>query len=55
MSDDKPEASPEATAAEPTKPAPPEKPKKVEEIGGPPGLEPTRYADCQFKGKVTDF
>jgi len=34
---------------------PPEKPKKVEEIGGPPGPEPTRYGDWQFNGKVTDF
>jgi len=40
---------------EPAKPVPPEKPKKVEEIGGPPGPEPTRYGDWQFKGKVTDF
>ena len=32
-----------------------EKPKKVEEIGGPPGPEPTRYGDWQFNGKVTDF
>ena len=38
-----------------TKPAPLEKPKKVEEIGGPPGPEPTRYGDWQFNGKVTDF
>jgi hypothetical protein len=29
--------------------------KKVEEIGGPPGPEPTRYGDWQFNGKVTDF
>ena len=36
-------------------PCPPEKPKKVEEIGGPPGPEPTRYGDWQFNGKVTDF
>jgi hypothetical protein len=41
------------TEAKPT--APPEKPKKVEEIGGPPGPEPTRYGDWQFNGKVTDF
>lgn len=38
------------------KPVLPEKPiKKVEEIGGPPGPEPTRYGDWQFNGKVTDF
>jgi hypothetical protein len=36
-------------------PVPPEKPEKVEEIGGPPGPEPTRYGDWQFNGKVTDF
>jgi hypothetical protein len=45
--------------AEPAALVPPEKPKKVvekvEEIGGPPGPEPTRYGDWQFKGKVTDF
>ena len=29
--------------------------KKVEEIGGPPGPEPTRYGDWQFNGRVTDF
>ncbi len=55
MSDDTPKASPEAPKAEPAKPGPPEKPKKVEEIGGPPGPEPTRYGDWQFNGKVTDF
>jgi hypothetical protein len=60
MSDDKPKASPEAPpntpqGAAPEKPVPPEKPKKVEEIGGPPGPEPTRYGDWQFNGKVTDF
>ena len=31
------------------------KPMDVEEIGGPPGPEPTRYGDWQFNGKVTDF
>ncbi len=36
---------------------PTEKPteERVEEIGGPPGPEPTRYGDWQFKGRVTDF
>ena len=38
-----------------TKPALPTPPKKIEEIGGPPGPEPTRYGDWQFNGKVTDF
>ena len=46
----------ETAHPEPPKPVPaPEKPKKVEEIGGPPGPEPTRYGDWQFNGKVTDF
>ena len=55
MTDDKkPAAEAEKPAADP-KPVPPEKPKKVEEIGGPPGPEPTRYGDWQFNGKVTDF
>jgi hypothetical protein len=56
MSDDKKPSAAEAPKTEPVKPAvPPEKPKKVEEIGGPPGPEPTRYGDWQFNGKVTDF
>lgn len=29
--------------------------KPPKEIGGPPGPEPTRYGDWQFKGRVTDF
>ncbi len=45
----------EPAKAEPAASVPPEKPKKVEEIGGPPGPEPTRYGDWQFNGKVTDF
>jgi hypothetical protein len=53
--DDKPAVVAETPKAEPAKPLPPEKPKKVEEIGGPPGPEPTRYGDWQFNGKVTDF
>jgi hypothetical protein len=48
-------AKPEAATPEAAKPVPTEKPKKVEEIGGPPGPEPTRYGDWQFNGKVTDF
>jgi hypothetical protein len=54
MSDDKKNDS-QADPAIPEKPTPPEKPKKVEEIGGPPGPEPTRYGDWQYGGKVTDF
>ena len=34
---------------------PPEAPKLPKEIGGPPGPEPTRYGDWQYKGRVTDF
>ena len=48
-------APPEPAKAEPAASVQPEKPKKVEEIGGPPGPEPTRYGDWQFNGKVTDF
>ena len=54
MSDIKKPAAEEAKP-EPAKPVPPAQPKKVEEIGGPPGPEPTRYGDWQFNGKVTDF
>jgi len=31
---------------------PPPMPK---EVGGPPGPEPTRYGDWQYKGRCTDF
>ena len=55
MTDVKKPAATDAATAEPPPPVPPEKPKKVEEIGGPPGPEPTRYGDWQFNGKVTDF
>jgi hypothetical protein len=59
MTDVKKPAAAESAQPEPSKPAPPEKPKKAEEkiveIGGPPGPEPTRYGDWQFNGKVTDF
>ena len=55
MSDDKKPSATETPKAEPAKPVPPEKPKKVEEIGGPPGPEPTRYGDWEAKGIVSDF
>jgi len=54
-------APPEPSQAEmPASPSAKAKPaadpiKKVPEIGGPPGPEPTRYGDWQFNGKVTDF
>ena len=55
MVEPKKPAPPEPPKTEPATSIPPEKPKKVEEIGGPPGPEPTRYGDWQFNGKVTDF
>ena len=55
MTDEKKPAAEAEKKPEAPKPVPPEKPKKVEEIGGPPGPEPTRYGDWQFNGKVTDF
>ncbi len=33
----------------------PEKVEKTGEIGGPKGLEPTRYGDWERKGIVSDF
>jgi hypothetical protein len=55
MTESKKPTPSEPAKAEPVTPVPPEKPRKVEEIGGPPGPEPTRYGDWQFNGKVTDF
>ncbi|MFZ5784577.1 MAG: DUF1674 domain-containing protein [Pseudomonadota bacterium] len=48
-------AQPTPGEASPAARPPAAQPKKVEEIGGPPGPEPTRYGDWQFNGKVTDF
>ena len=53
----------DATAADaPGKPEPeeplaavPGPPARAKEIGGPPGPEPTRYGDWQYKGRCTDF
>jgi hypothetical protein len=59
MTDAKKSDSPDAAQPPASPPVPPENPtaklKKVVEIGGPPGPEPTRYGDWQFNGKVTDF
>jgi hypothetical protein len=41
------------TTIEPELPTEEEKPAK--EIGGPKGLEPTRYGDWERKGIVSDF
>ncbi|HUC16215.1 MAG TPA: DUF1674 domain-containing protein [Acetobacteraceae bacterium] len=50
----KSESSADLGAESPAEPKPgPEKHPK--EIGGPPGPEPTRYGDWQYKGRVTDF
>ena len=45
-----PEAKPETPRD--SKPAKPARPK---EIGGPKGLEPTRYGDWERNGRVSDF
>ncbi len=45
-----PEARPEMP--QDAKPAKPNLPK---EIGGPKGLEPTRYGDWERNGRVSDF
>lgn len=49
-------AAPDASATPPA--APPMQatpPKKVEEIGGPKGPEPTRYGDWERDGRCVDF
>ena len=35
--------------------APPPSTKRPREIGGPSGLEPTRYGDWERNGRVSDF
>ena len=53
---DTPKPAAEAEKPDPAaKPDPATPPKQVEEIGGPPGPEPTRYGHWQFNGQVTDF
>lgn len=39
----------------PHKPAAPGNPEKPEEVGGPKGLEPTRYGDWEVNGRCSDF
>ncbi|MBT6313476.1 MAG: DUF1674 domain-containing protein [Alphaproteobacteria bacterium] len=39
------------SAAQPT----PEAPKAVEEVGGPKGLDPTRFGDWSVNGRCIDF
>ena len=48
----------EATESEPKPKQPPASPapqKKVPEIGGPKGPEPTRYGDWEINGRCIDF
>ena len=52
MTESKP--APAAAPAEPPKPEAPAV-KKPAEIGGPPGLEPTRFGDWERKGRCIDF
>ncbi len=47
-------AQPVAPSVAPEAPSQ-QRPKQPKEIGGPPGPEPTRYGDWQYKGRVTDF
>lgn len=58
--ENKPEGSAPAQPADPAAPKPASKPAIVQEqapgeIGGPKGLEPTRYGDWERKGIVSDF
>lgn len=66
MTDSKPSAPEAAAIAADTPPNPDSGPRsgpitriedlpKVEEIGGPPGPEPTRFGDWAIKGRVSDF
>ena len=61
MADQKPEDLPAAAGSVPGgKPQSPAKPAIVlnqppGEVGGPKGLEPTRYGDWERKGIVSDF
>ena len=45
---------PGKTSAPPSSP-PKEKPVRPVEIGGPPGLDPTRYGDWEKDGRCIDF
>ena len=56
MTDEKKnDSQPEPAKPEKKPPNPLDLIKQVEEIGGPPGPEPTRYGDWSYGGKVTDF
>ena len=50
--DPNPVPAPESeSAVQPT----PETPKAVEEVGGPKGLDPTRFGDWSVNGRCIDF
>jgi hypothetical protein len=42
-------------APESTEQPKPEAPKTVEEVGGPKGLDPTRFGDWSVNGRCIDF
>ncbi|WP_334128559.1 DUF1674 domain-containing protein [Sneathiella sp.] len=52
MTDKKPE---QLSPKEEAEKAAADKKAKLKEIGGPSGLEPTRYGDWERKGIVSDF
>ena len=51
MTDNKTPPKPEEKKPAPAKP----EVKRPKEIGGPKGLEPTRYGDWEVNGRVSDF
>jgi len=60
MTDSKTNPGPDNTETNAVAPVPPETaaetaPKRPREIGGPKGLEPTRYGDWEVGGRCTDF
>jgi hypothetical protein len=50
-----PEAAPILPSLEPATPVTIQMPPAPEEIGGPQGLEPTRYGDWERRGRCIDF
>jgi hypothetical protein len=50
-----PEQSPDRKPPADDPGKPPRSPEPPAEIGGPEGLEPTRYGDWERKGRCTDF
>lgn len=50
-----PTAAPVEETARPSDDAEPTPDEKIEEVGGPKGLEPTRFGDWERKGRCIDF